>query len=44
MLGGILGAYVIGFFEEHLTENAVMASFIPLILAMGENLVFNHPL
>jgi magnesium transporter len=37
MLGGILGAYVIGFFEEHLTENAVMASFIPLILAMGGN-------
>ena len=37
MLGGILGAYVIGFFEEHLTENAVMASFIPLILGMGGN-------
>lgn len=37
MLGGILGAYVIGFFEEHLMENAVMASFIPLILAMGGN-------
>ena len=37
MLGGILGAYVIGFFEDHLKENAVMASFIPLILAMGGN-------
>ncbi|MDA9808978.1 magnesium transporter [Flavobacteriales bacterium] len=37
LLGGILGAYVIGFFEEHLRENAVMASFIPLILAMGGN-------
>tara|TARA_B100001109_G_C18848857_1_gene468257 strand:- start:679 stop:2028 length:1350 start_codon:yes stop_codon:yes gene_type:complete len=37
MVGGILGAYVIGFFEEHLKENAVMASFIPLILAMGGN-------
>ena len=37
MLGGILGAYVIGFFEEHLKENAVMASFIPLILAMVGN-------
>ena len=36
LLGGILGAYVIGFFEEHLKENAIMASFIPLILAMGE--------
>ena len=37
MVGGILGAYVIGFFEGHLKENAVMASFIPLILAMGGN-------
>ena len=37
MVGGILGAYVIGFFEVHLKENAVMASFIPLILAMGGN-------
>ena len=37
MLGGILGAYVIGFFEVHIKENAVMASFIPLILAMGGN-------
>ena len=37
LIGGILGAYVIGFFEEHLRENAVMASFIPLILAMGGN-------
>ena len=37
MLGGILGAYVIGFFEGYLKENAVMASFIPLILAMGGN-------
>ena len=37
MVGGILGAYVIGFFEGNLKENAVMASFIPLILAMGGN-------
>jgi len=37
MVGGILGAYVIGFFEVQLKENAVMASFIPLILAMGGN-------
>ena len=37
MLGGILGAYVIGMFEGHIRENAVMASFIPLILAMGGN-------
>ena len=31
------GAYVIGMFEGHITEHAVMASFIPLILAMGGN-------
>ena len=37
LLGGILGAYVIGFFEDHIVEHAVMASFIPLILAMGGN-------
>jgi magnesium transporter len=37
LLGGILGAYVIGFFEYQLKENAVMATFIPLILAMGGN-------
>jgi magnesium transporter len=37
LLGGILGAYVIGFFEGHIVEHAVMASFIPLILAMGGN-------
>ena len=41
MVGGILGAYVIGFFEGNLKENAVMASFIPLILAMGVMLVYN---
>jgi magnesium transporter len=37
LIGGILGAYVIGFFEYQLKENAVMATFIPLILAMGGN-------
>ena len=37
LVGGILGAYVIGFFEYQLKENAVMATFIPLILAMGGN-------
>ncbi len=37
LLGGILGAYVIGFFEDQIEEHTVMASFIPLILAMGGN-------
>ncbi len=37
LLGGILGAYVIGFFEEQIVRHAIMASFIPLILAMGGN-------
>ena len=37
LIGGILGAYVIGIFEYQLKENAVMATFIPLILAMGGN-------
>ena len=37
LLGGIFGAYVIGFFEGEIKEHAVMASFIPLILAMGGN-------
>ena len=37
LTGGILGAYVIGGFEEKISEFPVMASFIPLILAMGGN-------
>ena len=37
LTGGILGSYVIGFFEEQIVEHAIMASFIPLILAMGGN-------
>lgn len=37
MVGGILGAQVIGVYESQLTENTVMAFFIPLIAAMGGN-------
>ena len=37
LTGGILGSYVIGFFEKQIVEHAIMASFIPLILAMGGN-------
>ena len=37
LLGGILGAYVIGMFEDKIELYPIMASFIPLILAMGGN-------
>lgn len=37
LLGGILGAYVIGIFEDEIKLFPIMASFIPLILAMGGN-------
>lgn len=37
LIGGIFGAYVINFFEGDIKEHAVMASFIPLILAMAGN-------
>ncbi len=37
LLGGILGAYVIGMFEDKIELFPIMASFIPLILAMGGN-------
>jgi magnesium transporter len=37
LTGGIFGAYVIGGFEDKISEFPVMASFIPLILAMGGN-------
>ncbi len=37
LMGGILGAYVIGGFEDKISEFPIMASFIPLILAMGGN-------
>ena len=37
LTGGICGAYVIGGFEDKISEFPVMASFIPLILAMGGN-------
>ena len=37
LFGGIMGALVIGSFEEELAKNATMAFFIPLIAAMGGN-------
>lgn len=37
LTGGIFGAYVIGGFEDKISEFPIMASFIPLILAMGGN-------
>ena len=37
LLGGILGSYVINNFEHQITAFPVMATFIPLILAMGGN-------
>ena len=37
LLGGIMGALVIGAYEDDLAANASMAFFIPLIAAMGGN-------
>ncbi len=37
ILGGLLGAYLITFFEEDLIAIPAMASFIPLIMATGGN-------
>ncbi|MCF8232245.1 MAG: magnesium transporter [Bacteroidales bacterium] len=37
LLGGILGARVIGMYESDLAQHASMAFFIPLIAAMGGN-------
>jgi len=37
LLGGILGSYVINSFESQILLYPVMATFIPLILAMGGN-------
>ncbi|PID87913.1 MAG: magnesium transporter [Bacteroidia bacterium] len=37
LFGGILGALIIGKFEDNLAEHASMAFFIPLIAAMGGN-------
>ncbi len=37
MIGGVLGAQVIGIYEGDLAKHAVMAFFIPLIAAMGGN-------
>ncbi len=37
LLGGMLGAWAIGFFENDLKENAALALFIPLVMATGGN-------
>ena len=37
ILGGLAGAYLIGFFEKDLVMIPAMASFIPLIMATGGN-------
>jgi len=37
LLGGMLGAWAIGFFEEDLQQNAALALFIPLVMATGGN-------
>ncbi len=37
LLGGILGAYVIGFFEPDIRFDPKLAFFLPLIAAMGGN-------
>jgi magnesium transporter len=37
LLGGILGAYVISFFEEDIKFDPKLAFFLPLIAAMGGN-------
>jgi magnesium transporter len=36
LLGGLLAAKVIGFFEEILSENLILAAFIPLIVYMSD--------
>ena len=37
LIGGTLGAWAIGFFEGDLAQNAVLAFFIPLVMATGGN-------
>ena len=37
LVGGMLGAWAIGFFENDLAENAALALFIPLVMATGGN-------
>lgn len=36
LLGGILAAGIVGFFEETLSENIILAAFIPLIVYMAD--------
>ena len=37
LVGGVLGAWAIGFFEGSLEQNAALAFFIPLVMATGGN-------
>ena len=37
LIGGVLGAWAIGFFEGDLEQNAALAFFIPLVMATGGN-------
>jgi len=37
LIGGVLGAWAIGFFEGSLQQNAALAFFIPLVMATGGN-------
>ena len=37
LVGGVLGAWAIGFFEGDLESNAALAFFIPLVMATGGN-------
>jgi len=37
LIGGVLGAWAIGFFEGSLEQNAALAFFIPLVMATGGN-------
>lgn len=36
LLGGIMAANIIGYFEETLSNNIILASFIPLLVYMGD--------
>ena len=35
LLGGVVAARIVGFFENTLSENIILASFIPLVMYMG---------
>ena len=37
-MGGILGIFIIGFFQKELTQVLALASFIPIVMGMGGNI------